>query len=72
MGVAASWIARLLNRFRWIGYVGLAMVFYVALHMMWQGHRTLAIDLDQAGAYNAASPIDITANEISERRKERR
>jgi YjbE family integral membrane protein len=37
MGLAASWIAQLLNRHRWIAYVGLAIIFYVALKMMWEG-----------------------------------
>jgi YjbE family integral membrane protein len=37
MGVAASFIARLLNRHRWIAYVGLAIIFYVAADMIWRG-----------------------------------
>jgi YjbE family integral membrane protein len=37
MGVAATFIARLLNRYRWIAYVGLAIIFYVALKMIWEG-----------------------------------
>jgi YjbE family integral membrane protein len=37
MGLAASFIARLLHRHRWIAYVGLAIILYVALHMMWEG-----------------------------------
>jgi YjbE family integral membrane protein len=37
MGLAASWIANLLNRHRWIAYVGLAIILYVALKMMWEG-----------------------------------
>jgi YjbE family integral membrane protein len=37
MGIAASWIARLLNRHRWIAYAGLAIILYVALKMMWEG-----------------------------------
>jgi YjbE family integral membrane protein len=37
MGLAASFIARLLNRYRWIAYVGLAIILYVALHMIWRG-----------------------------------
>jgi YjbE family integral membrane protein len=37
MGVAANLIARLLERFRWISYVGLAIVVYVALSMIWSG-----------------------------------
>ena len=56
MGVAASWIANLLQRYRWIGYVGLVIVLYVALHMMWEGHRDAIQRLDQTPAYNAAMP----------------
>lgn len=37
MGVAASFIARLLNRHRWIAYMGLAIILYVALDMIWRG-----------------------------------
>jgi YjbE family integral membrane protein len=37
MGVAATFIARLLNKHRWIAYVGLLIILYVALHMMWDG-----------------------------------
>jgi len=71
MGVAATWIAKLLHRFRWIGYVGLAIVFYVALHMVWEGVRTVTIDLGKVEAFNAAVPdsFDITPAEIAERMK---
>lgn len=37
MGLAASFIAKLLNKHRWIAYVGLAIIVYVALKMMWEG-----------------------------------
>ncbi len=37
MGLAATFIARLLNKHRWIAYVGLANIVYVALKMMWEG-----------------------------------
>lgn len=37
MGIAASFIARLLNRHRWIAYVGLAIILYVALDMIYRG-----------------------------------
>ena len=37
MGVAASFIARLLNRHRWIAYGGLAVILYVAGDMIWRG-----------------------------------
>jgi len=38
MGVAANLVARLLNRYRWIAYIGLAIVLYVALDMIWRGY----------------------------------
>jgi YjbE family integral membrane protein len=37
MGIAANFIARLLQRHRWIGYVGLAIILYVALDMVYRG-----------------------------------
>lgn len=37
MGVAASFIARLLNRHRWIAYLGLAIILYVSVEMIWRG-----------------------------------
>jgi YjbE family integral membrane protein len=37
MGVAASFIAGLLQRHRWITYVGLAIILYVALDMIYRG-----------------------------------
>ena len=37
MGVAASFIARLLQNHRWIAYVGLAVILYVAVEMMFRG-----------------------------------
>jgi YjbE family integral membrane protein len=37
MGVAASYIARLLHSHRWIAYAGLLMILYVAVEMMYRG-----------------------------------
>ena len=37
MGLAASFVARLLNKYRWIAYIGLAIIVYVALKMIWEG-----------------------------------
>jgi YjbE family integral membrane protein len=37
MGLAASFIARLLQKHRWIAYVGLAIILYVALEMIYRG-----------------------------------
>jgi YjbE family integral membrane protein len=37
MGFAATLVARLLERYRWIAYIGLAIVLYVAVDMIWRG-----------------------------------
>lgn len=37
MGVASSLIARLLAHFRWIAWVGLAVILYVAVRMVYEG-----------------------------------
>jgi YjbE family integral membrane protein len=37
MGLAASFIAKLLQKHRWIAYVGLAIILYVALDMIYRG-----------------------------------
>lgn len=37
MGLAATFIARLLQRHHWIAYVGLAVILYVALEMIYRG-----------------------------------
>ncbi|GJL82717.1 MAG: membrane protein [marine bacterium B5-7] len=37
MAFAASLIARLLEKYSWIAYIGLATILYVALTMIWQG-----------------------------------
>ena len=67
MGVAAGLIARLLHRFRWIGYVGLAIILWVALHMIWTGARDVAIQMDAVATYNsiAPDPLDITPEEVA-------
>lgn len=37
MGVAANVIAKYIERYRWIGWVGLVVIVYVALKMIWEG-----------------------------------
>jgi YjbE family integral membrane protein len=37
MAFAATLIANLLEKYRWLAYAGLAVVAYVALHMIWRG-----------------------------------
>ena len=42
MGAAANLIAKLLERYRWIAYIGLAIVVYVAVAMIWHGWDEVA------------------------------
>ncbi len=42
MGVAANFIAKYIERYRWIGWVGLAVILYVALKMIWDGWNEVA------------------------------
>ena len=56
MGLAASWIAKVLNRMRWIGYIGLLIIVYVSLHMVWDGYRGVVIDMHKTDQYNAMAP----------------
>ncbi|HKQ11292.1 MAG TPA: TerC family protein [Rhizomicrobium sp.] len=42
MGAAATYIAKLLERYRWIAYIGLAIVVYVAISMIWHGWAEVA------------------------------
>jgi YjbE family integral membrane protein len=52
MGLAASFIANLLERYRWIAYVGLLIIFYVALRMIWEG----SFEVHDAIVLNAIPP----------------
>ena len=42
MGIAANFIARYIERYRWIAYVGLAVILWVALKMIWEGWHDVA------------------------------
>jgi YjbE family integral membrane protein len=37
MGFAANYVARLIQRYHWINYVGLAVILYVACNMIYEG-----------------------------------
>lgn len=67
MGVAATYIAKLLHRFRWIGYLGLIVVLYVAMHMIWDGYRSTVVRTLNVAKHNDAVPslIDISPKEVA-------
>src|SRR6202011_3094117 len=50
MGVASTYIARLLDRLFWLAWVGLGIITFVALRMIWDGsaqliHHTAVLSL---------------------------
>lgn len=66
MGVAATFIARLLHRHRWIGYLGLIVVLYVALHMVWDGYRSTTVRALAVARHDRHAPafLNFTGPEI--------
>ncbi|MBU1345563.1 MAG: TerC family protein [Alphaproteobacteria bacterium] len=71
MGLAATFIAKLLNKHRWIGYVGLVIVLYVALHMIWDGYRSVVVRTGNLEQHNAMAPgfLDIGEEEVAKHMK---
>jgi len=45
MGVAANLIARYIERYRWIAYIGLAVILYVACKMIYDGWTDPALGI---------------------------
>jgi len=37
MGLAANFIARIIDRYRWIAYIGLIVILFVAGRMIYEG-----------------------------------
>jgi predicted tellurium resistance membrane protein TerC len=42
MGVAANIIAKYIERYRWVAWLGLAVILWVALKMIWEGAANVA------------------------------
>lgn len=56
MGAAATFIAALLDRYRWLAWVGLAAILYVALKMMWDGAFDIHSALTALGPARGQAP----------------
>ena len=50
MAVASTFIARWIERYHWIAYIGLAIVAYVALDMIWRGAGEITTNFAGLGA----------------------
>ena len=51
MGVAATFIAKLLEKHRWIAWIGLLLILYVAVQMIYEGTVDIATNVPQAYGY---------------------
>jgi len=58
MGAAATIIANLLKRYHWIAYVGLAIILWVAVDMIYRGTNEV---MDQMNGSNSAPAASIAA-----------
>jgi YjbE family integral membrane protein len=61
MGLAATLIARLLQKYRWIAYVGLVSILYVALQMVWRGWN----EMEPYAAEGARSLVALTGGSVT-------
>jgi YjbE family integral membrane protein len=41
MGLAANFVAKLVQKYHWIAWIGLVVILYVALNMVWEGAQQL-------------------------------
>jgi YjbE family integral membrane protein len=58
MGVAATFIARLLHRYRWIAWVGLLIILYVSVRMLYEGaDQLLGHTLPMIPGLKGAAPV---------------
>ncbi len=51
MGVAATLIANLLDKHRWIAWIGLLVILYVAFNMIYEGTHQVTSEVPEAYAY---------------------
>ena len=42
MGLAANLVAKLVQKYHWIAWIGLVVILYVALNMVWEGSHQVA------------------------------
>jgi YjbE family integral membrane protein len=55
MGLMSAWIARLLTRYVWISWIGLAIILYVAVDMIWTGSHQIGCRLVPANTCEAGA-----------------
>jgi len=41
MGLASTYVARIIGRYRWVAYIGVALILFVAIRMMYDGYHEM-------------------------------
>ncbi|ALN73923.1 MULTISPECIES: TerC family protein [unclassified Aureimonas] len=62
MGAAATLIANLLHKYRWIAWVGLAVIFFVALRMIYHGWDDVACHVQTLSSYCSGIAVEGAAH----------
>lgn len=62
MGAAATLIANLLHKYRWIAWVGLAVILFVALRMIYHGWDDVACHVSTLSSYCSGIAIEGAAH----------
>jgi YjbE family integral membrane protein len=55
MALMSAWIAKLLTRFAWIAWIGLLIILYVALEMIWTGSHQVGCRFVPTGTCEAGA-----------------
>ena len=58
MGLASTFIARIIHKYRWIAYVGLLVILYVSIEMIYEGYREVRYGREAAHAEEVLETTD--------------
>ncbi len=56
MGLASTYIARIIGKYRWIAYIGVAIILYVSIKMIYEGYEEINhVPVDEPAAATATA-----------------
>ena len=58
MGLASTFVARVIGRYRWIAFAGLAVILYVALSMIYEGYHEIRYGREEAHTEEVVQDVD--------------
>ena len=63
MGLASTYIARVIHRYRWIAYVGLLVILYVSIEMIYEGYHEIRYGREETHAEEVLESTDAELHE---------